>query len=302
MGSSFKGYIAALGATIIWAGNFIVARMFAEALPPCQFNFWRWTIAFVAILPFALPRLHKELPAIGKNFGYLSLMAIVGVTLMNSFIYKAGQTVESLNMALLMPATPIVILLLSRVVYGERFTVKRLAGMCVAMAGILLLISRGDFQKLARLEIAGGDLWTLGCMLSFAVYSLLMRRRSPSITPAVFNAVVFFLGLVYALPLVFAELWLLPPPVFSLPLLGGIIYAGLGCSTAAFWLWTIGIDRIGPVRAGIVYYSLPLFAAIMANLALNEAVTSIQVYGGALIIGGIFVATVSSRSHQRVKG
>lgn len=291
MSEKFTGYAAALLATMVWAGNFIAARALAWEIPPCQFNFWRWAIALAAILPFAMRHLRGDWPAARAHFKYLSIMALLGVTLMNAFVYKAGQTTESLNMALLMPATPVVILVLARIFYGETIPPRRLLGMIVAMAGILVLISRGNWQRLASLEIMSGDLWTLGCMLCFALYSLLMRQRPKDISSSGFNAIVFALGLIYALPMIALEMWFMPLPQFSPALLVGLLYAGLGCSALAFWLWTVGIDRIGPVRAGIVYYSLPLFAAIMAKVVLDENVSPAQIAGGALIIGGIFVAT-----------
>lgn len=295
MRKSGIGYLAALGATIIWAGNFVTARAVADAMPPCQFNFWRWVIAFCAILPFAWRHLRRDLPELRRHFRYVSVMALLGVTLMNAFVYKAGQTTESLNMALLMPATPIVIMVLARMVYGEAISGRRLLGMGIAACGIITLISRGDMHRLATLDFNSGDLWTMGCMLCFALYSLFMRQRPRAVSSLGFNAAVFGLGILYALPMVALEWLWLPLPRVSAGLLTGLAYAGLGCSAIAFWLWTVGIDRIGPVRAGIVYYSLPVFAAIGSMLVLGEAVIPAQVWGGVLIIGGICVATLPGR-------
>lgn len=286
------GYLAALFATIIWAGNFIAARALAWAIPPFQFNFWRWVIAFVAILPFAIPHLKTDLAHCRRHFPYLTLMALLGVTLMNTFVYKAGQTTESLNMALIMPATPAIILILARIVYKEPISAMRMWGMVAAMIGILILISRGDWKTLWNLEVRSGDIWTLGCMLCFALYSLFMRQRPTSITSAGFNVIVFGLGIIYSLPMVAAEMWFDYVPQISASLITGLLYAGVGCSAIAFWLWTVGIDRIGPVAAGIIYYSLPLFAAIMAKVVLDEKVTGSQIFGGVMIIGGIALASV----------
>lgn len=296
------GYIFALLATMVWAGNFVAARALAWEIPPCQFNFWRWVLAFVAIVPFAVPHLREDIAIARKKFGYMSFMAIVGVTLMNAFIYKAGQSTESLNMALLMPATPMVILLLARIVYGEPVTLRRLSGMLVACAGILVVISRGQWQKLAALEFAGGDLWTLGCMGCFATYSLFMRQRPQAISSVGFNFIVFGLGILYALPSVIVEMAYLPLPNFSFALVTGLLYAGLGCSALAFWLWTVGIDHIGPVRAGIIYYTLPIFAAIMGKIVLGEQIWATQVVGGCLIVLGIFTATIPWKGRRPMGG
>ncbi|MBE6441215.1 MAG: DMT family transporter [Desulfovibrio desulfuricans] len=298
MHNSFVGCGAALLATVVWSGNFVAARALYDSIPPWQFNFWRWAVAFAALLPFALRRLPDDWPAVRRHWRYLSLMGILGVTLMNTFIYKAAQSTESLNMALLMPASPVVILLLARVFYGEAIPPRRLLGMLTVLAGALILISRGDWQRMAALRFNPGDVWTLGGMFCFAVYSLLMRRRPQDVSPLGFNVATFGLGLLYALPCTLLEAWLLPLPVVTPALLTGVLYAGLGCSALAFWLWTVGIDRIGPVRAGILYYSLPVFAGAGSVLVLQEQIVPAQIAGGLLIIGGICAATVPL-SHRR---
>lgn len=293
MQQSALGYGSALLATIIWSGNFVVARALADLIPPWQCNFWRWLVALVVLLPFAWRHLARDWPGIKKHWRYLSLMAVLGVTLMNTLIYKAGQTTESLNMALLVPTAPIVILLLSRLIYNEPITPRRLAGVLVVLAGVVILVSRGQWQRLAGLELNSGDFWALGGALCFGLYSLFMRQRGNDISPLGFNAATFGLGLLYALPFTVVEAWLLPAPALSPALVTGILYAGVGCSFLSFWFWTLAVDNIGPVRAGIVYYSLPVFAAVASVLVLGEHVTPAQVAGGLLIIGGILTATLA---------
>lgn len=289
------GYLAALLATVIFAGNFIAARALADNIPPCELNFWRWVTAFLALLPFSLRHLRQDWQIFRREFGYFSLMAILGVTLMNAFIYKAGQTTESLNMALIMPATPAVILVLARIMYNEPINFTRLCGMCIAITGIVFLVCRGDYGKLLQLDFNGGDLWTLAGMFCFAFYSIFMRKRPHDVSSAGFNLLIFGLGLIYCLPCVAFEMYYLPLPTFSWPVISGILYAGLGCSAIAFWLWTVAVDRIGPVTAGVIYYSLPLYAAIMAILILGEEISAAQIIGGCLIIGGIVLATVQPK-------
>lgn len=285
------GYLAALVATFIWAGNFVAARALANAIPPFQFNFWRWVVAFLALLPFAARHLGADWQIAKKHFGYLSIMALLGVTLMNTFVYKAGQSTSSLNMALIMPATPALIMVLARVVYGTPITRGRFAGLLVCLTGILILISGGDWHKFSHLDFAPGDIWTLGCMGCFALYSLFIKSRPREMSSLGFNELIFGLGILYSIPFTLAEMVLLPLPQPGWPLAWGILYAGVGCSAIAFWLWTMGIDRIGPVRAGFIYYSLPIFAAFMAKIVLDEAINSTQIIGGVLITLGIITAT-----------
>lgn len=222
-------------------------------------------------------------------------MSLLGVSLMNTFFYKAGQTTPSLNMALIAPTAPVIILLLSRLVYGEPVTPRRLAGMGVVMLGMVVLVSRGDWQRLAALQFAVGDLWSLGGATSFALYSLLMRSRPDGLSVPGFCAATFGLGSLFCLPAVLAERHFLPPVGWNREVVVGVLYAGVGCSFVSFSLWTRAIACIGPVRAGIVYYSLPVYAALAAWLVLGEDVNPAQAAGGLLIVGGIVTATLQPR-------
>jgi len=290
------GYLAALAATVLWAGNFVVARGIAHEIPPIQLNFWRWTVALVCLLPLALPKLRADLPAIRRHLPYLTVMGLLGVALLNSFIYKAGQTTESLNMALLVPTAPIMIIVLSRIVYSEPITPRRLAGVAVVLLGVLALVSRGEWRHIASVQFLPGDLWALAGAVCFAVYSFLIRKRPAAISIEGFNAAMFLLGLGLMAPFVVWEAMALPGPTWNARVVAGVCYAGVGCSFGAYLLWTKAIASIGPVLAGIVYYTLPLFTAIESVLLLGERVSLVHVLGGALIVSGIMLATVDGRA------
>ncbi len=292
-----QGIFCALFATIIWSGNFIVSRAIAQEIPPLQLNFWRWALAFCCLFPFFLPHWHNDMPIIRKHIKYLSFMGIFGVGVLNPLVYKAGQTTESLNMALLVPTAPIMIMIFSRICYGEPITRRRLCGLVLVLAGVIAVVTRGSLENLLHIRFTSGDFWALGGALSFGLYSLLMRKRPQELSATGFNTATFGLGLLYSLPPVLLEAWLLPLPQINANVIGGIVYAGVGCSFIAFCLWTMAIDRIGAVLSGFVYYTLPLFAAIGSILILNEKLLPAHFWGGLLIISGILTATIPTRQH-----
>jgi drug/metabolite transporter (DMT)-like permease len=295
MSPSLTGLSAALAATVVWAGNFVVARGIAHAIPPIQLNFWRWLLALACLLPWALPRLRADWPLMRRHWRHLAVMGLLGVTLLNAFVYKAGQTTQSLNMALLVPTAPVIIILLSRILYAEPVTWRRLAGMGVVLCGVLTLLSRGDWQHLAAVRFNPGDLWALAGAASFALYSLFVRNRPKGLSLAGYNAATFALGLVFLLPGLAVEAVALPAPALTVPVIAGIAYAGIGCSTIAYILWTRAIAGIGPVLAGMVYYSLPLFTAVESAWLLGEAIAPFHIVGGGMIIAGILFATADRR-------
>lgn len=286
------GYLMALGATVVWSGNFVVARGLAQDIPPIQLNFWRWLVAFVCILPMAWPHLRKEWSVIRQHMGYLSIMGLVGISILNTMVYKGGQTTESLNMALLVPTVPIMIIIFSRIFYAEPITPRRLLGVLIVMSGVLTIISRGEPERLLAVQFAAGDFWALGGAASFAVYSLLIRQRPVDISIDSFSAVTFGLGTLFLIPFVLWEAWVLPLPTLNTAVAIGVLYSGVGCSVIAYMLWAKAIALVGPVRAGFVYYTLPLFTAIASTFVLGEVVTSAHIVGGLCIIAGILVATI----------
>uniref|UniRef100_I2PXB8 DMT(Drug/metabolite transporter) superfamily permease n=1 Tax=Desulfovibrio sp. U5L TaxID=596152 RepID=I2PXB8_9BACT len=291
LSSRTAGILAALAATILWSGNFVAARGIAQAIPPFQLNFWRWLLALACVLPLALPRLRADWPGMRRHWRYLAAIGLVGVTGLNTLVYKAAQTTTSLNMALLVPTAPIMILILSRVFHEEPLTYRRVAGVGVVLLGVLTLFSHGDWQTLVRVRFASGDLIALAGVACFAAYSFFSRYRPKDVSIQGFNAAAFAWGLLFCLPGVLWEAVCLPPPEGSPAVFGSILYVGIGCSFAAYLLWTKAITAIGPVQAGMVYYSLPLFTAVEATLLLGEPIALFHVAGGAFIACGIVIAT-----------
>ena len=289
--SRLAGILTALAATVLWSGNFVAARGIAQDIPPFQLNFWRWFLALVCVLPLALAKFRADRPAMRRNWRYLAFMGLLGVTALNTFVYKAAQTTASLNMALLVPTAPITIIILSRIFHEEPITPRRLAGVAVVLLGVLILFSRGDWQALSRVQFAAGDWWALAGVVCFGVYSFCARYRPRELSLEGFNAATFAWGLLLSLPGVAWEMVALPPPVWNGRVVGGILYVGVACSFAAYLLWTKAIMMIGPVLAGIVYYSLPLFTAVEASLVLGERIAPFHLVGGGCIACGIVLAT-----------
>lgn len=289
--SALTGSLAALGATVIWSGNFVIARGMSEAMPPATLAFCRWTVAFLALLPMALPALIRDRALIRKHIRYLLVTALFGVTVFNTLIYVAGHYTEALNLALISTFIPVFIMLLSRIFLGEPLTWPRLIGLAIAVAGIVLLITRGHPAILLDMRLNVGDLVILFATLLFAAYSILVRRKPAGIGPTTMLGASFGLGLIMLTPWMLTEQALGAPVHLGWPLVGSILYIGLGASLISFWLWNVSLSRIGPTRAGFIYYTLPLFSGLEAAFFLDEPVTWIHAASGALIIGGVFLAT-----------
>ena len=169
------GYLFALLATVVWSGNFVVARGLAGALSPVELSFWRWSIAFLTILPFAGRSLLRSLPLVRGTWGKVILMALLGITCFNTFIYQAGHTTDATNMSLLATASPIVMAAIAHLFLRERLSRFQFFGLCGALCGVIILVSRGRLGTLLGLRFAQGDLGMILSVCLFAGDSLMLR-------------------------------------------------------------------------------------------------------------------------------
>lgn len=288
----FIGFACAITTVILWSGNFVVARGLSESIGPLTLSFWRWFVAVLFLMPFALKPLLKKKAWLKENIGYLSLVSVLGITIFNGLIYYAGQTSSAINLSLIAITFPIFILILSRLFLAEKIGWNKLVGIILVSIGVLLLISKGQVSVLKQLTFVQGDLWMLLAAFIFSVYSMLLKRMPAGIKASEFQLASFILGLVFLVPFYLIELYVLPAQSFDNTALLSILYVGIFSSLVAFILWSKAIAYIGAVNAGMVYYSMPVFSGTLAVLLLGEAVTILHLYSTLFIFLGIILAVV----------
>ncbi|WP_147819301.1 DMT family transporter [Salidesulfovibrio onnuriiensis] len=285
------GVLCALASTMIWSGNFIIARGLNAMTPPVTLAFMRWTVACAAVSLFALPAIRRDWPVLRAHLGYMVVTSLLGVTVFNTLIYVGGRTTVAMNLALISTAFPIFIILLARLFLGEPITLRRVLGVALAVGGITTLVVRGDFMRLVNMTFAVGDMWMLFAAFLFAVYSILIRRKPPELGQTAFLGFTFYCGWLMIIPWMLWEQSSASWPAMNLPVVGSVLYIGLGASLVAYFTWNRAVALIGPSRAGFIYYCLPVFTGTWAWLLLGEPVTLLHAGTGVCILTGIYIAT-----------
>ncbi len=285
-----SGYLFAIGATAFWSGNFIVARGLSESIPPISLAFWRWVVAVVVFLPFALKPLIAEWDALKANLPYLSIVSVLGITIFNTLIYLAGHTTTAINLSLISITFPVFIVILSRIFFGELITVSKGVGIIIVAIGVIVLITKGAPSRLLHLSFAIGDVWMLAAAIIFAIYSILVKHKPEQLSIWAFQLSTFILGLIFLFPFFIWEYATAPPVAFDTKTVGSILYVGVFASLSAFVLWNKAIVAVGPSKAGMIYYTLPLFSGLLAYLFLQEDISMIHFYSALLIVSGILTA------------
>ncbi|MER6337597.1 EamA family transporter [Streptomyces tendae] len=282
------GLALAVLATLVWSGSFVTSRALGDSVPPVQHAFWRWVVALAAVAPFGARRAWRQRELIRRHLGFVALAALLGVTVYNTLVNQAGVTTPAANMGMIMAASPVLMALYERA-GGVRLGVRRVAGLAVACAGVLLLVG-GDGAS-----FSAGDLWMIAAACCFGSYSALLRRRPEGLDGAGFLFTTFLVGTVLLLPAQGVSLAVQggfqPTPGTVWPLL----YVGVASSAVAFFAWNKAISLIGPTRAGVVYYLQPVCVALLSWALLAEPTGWAQAGCMALILGGVVLGAGARR-------
>ena len=294
----YRGGLLAVLATIIWSGNFIVARGVIKEIPPVSLAFYRWLVATVIIAPFAFKQFSREKEIFISNWKYIFWISLFGITIYNTLIYIAGKTLPAVNLALIgTTSSPVMSIILAAIFLKESIKPLRIAGLAICIVGILLLLSKGSWQNLVHFHFSSGDWWILLAALTFAVYNILVRKKPAGISPLSFLFVTFSLGTLLLFPAFIWETTLAEPIVWSPSLIMVLLYLGIGNSVLSFLFWNAAIGRLGAGRTALFGNLIPIFSSIEAVLILGEKITSIHIESGVLVIGGLVIANLKKSNN-----
>lgn len=292
--NNLQGIALAVLATLIWSGNFIVARAVYKEISPTQLAFYRWATATLLLFPFALKVCIAEWPQLKKHLPYLFWISLTGISLFNTFVYIAGHYTSAINLALIgTTSSPVFANILARIFLKEKFGIAKISGMLICIAGILVLLSKGNFQNLLNLHFSEGDAWVLLAALSFAIYNILVRKKPPVISPLNLLFSSFLLGTLLLLPFFLLEVDAGKHVTWDLPLTGVILYLGLGASIISFFIWNKSIQILGAGRTALFGNLIPIFSSLEAVIILHEQFSIVHIGSMVIVLAGLIIANKS---------
>jgi len=281
---------------LLWAGNAVVGRLVAGMVSPMMLNLLRWSIALVVLLPLAAPVLRpgSALWPSWQRFAVLSVLAIGGY---NALLYLSLNTSTPINVTLVGSISPVFMLLIGRIFFGNAISPKQWLGAVLSIFGVLLVLSRGQLDVLLQVRLVPGDIYMLLASAGWAYYSWMLVhptsepfaiRRSWS---AFLLAQIAF-GLVWSSLFAGAEWALgLGRLTLSWPLAAALLFIAMGPALLAYRSWGAGVARAGPSVAGFFMNLTPLFTAILSSLFLGEPPHAYHALAFVLIVGGIVVSS-----------
>jgi drug/metabolite transporter (DMT)-like permease len=223
-------------------------------------------------------------------------LGLLGVGCYNGLQYLALKTSTPINVTLVAASTPVFMLLIGRIGFGQRISGRQWVGAALSIAGVLLVLCRGQWAVLVQFHLVPGDVYVLLATLAWAYYSWLLSVPvdPPSIRGdwAAFLMAQMVFGLGWSGLFASGE-WALTDAhiVWGWPMVVALLYIAIGPAILAYRSWGIGVQRVGPAVAGFFANLTPLFAALMSAAFLGEAPQGFHAAAFALIVGGIVVSS-----------
>jgi drug/metabolite transporter (DMT)-like permease len=285
----------------LFAANLVVARWAQGiAIPPVFLAFGRWALAFMILMPSAGTRMWALRGTLRASWPRILLLAALGMGLSVAPQYIGVRHTGAANVAIILAACPALVTLIERLVWKAPLGRRQAWGLTLAIAGVLVVLSKGELMALSQLEFGRGDLWVVLAAVGWSLYTVFNKRLPLPPLPGT----VKLAALIGGGALVLAPFAALEAVRGDLPPFGdGRLYVALAFlaivpSLGAYFCFDRLVAVAGPARASMTMYLIPLFATLAAWPLLGEAPHLYHVAG----FGMILVAVALSSSRRRVSG
>jgi drug/metabolite transporter (DMT)-like permease len=281
-------------AVVAWGASFIATKVALRDASPVMIVWTRFLMG-VVILGAAVIARRQLTPVPVRDLGRFAVLGFLGITFHQWLQSNGLVTAQASTTAWIIASTPVFIAILGAAVLRERLPPIGIVGIALAAAGVLLVVTRGDFAQLARGQFgAPGDWLILLSAPNWAVFSVLSRRVLRGHPPARMMFYVMTIGWLFT-----SALLLIDPASHALPRFTregwvAVAFLGVACSGFAYIFWYDALEALPASQAGAFLYLEPLVAVVVAAVVLGESMGIASLLGGAIILLGVWLVSRAS--------
>jgi len=279
-------YLLILLAIIFWGTSFVATKTVLHEIKPVTIIILRLILASILLTIIAFSTRRKFSLNL-KSHGWIFILALVAV--FHLWIQVTGlQYTSASNTGWIIGTAPIFMAILGLIFYKEKVSLLQLAGIFIALIGLLMLIGKGDITNIGLIENKG-DLLVLGSAFTWGVYSMVNKKISLSYSPLMTILYLFLMMAVIIIPFNLNSETI--DSVIDLSLIGWmwIFFLGIFCSGIAYVIWAQALRDMESAKVGAFLYFEPLVTVIAAWFFLREDITLLMIFSGLLITAGVFI-------------
>jgi drug/metabolite transporter (DMT)-like permease len=286
---SFAGLFAGLGAASIWGGMYVVSKVVLEVIPPFSLLTIRLIMGALA-LGFVL-YFRKNNPVFTTQQFWASLLVgFVGYGISLGFQFVGTKLSTASNGSLVTSATPAFVLLFAPLLLGEKATTRRIFALLVSTLGVVAVIDPRNAELSPSLF--WGNMSLLAAALTWALYSVLVRKVSKSIDLLTSSTVMLLGGLPSSIAFGVWESQTQGIGEITVGIVGGLLFLGIISTAVAMFLWNYAFAELPAAVASLTFFAQPVVGTLLGWFFLAEKITPLFLAGGILISIGILIATL----------
>jgi drug/metabolite transporter (DMT)-like permease len=284
-------YVRLITVPAIWGGTFVAGKIVVASLTPLMGSFARYVVACIALLVAAVV-LEGGLPRLtARQWLATFVLGLFGVFAYNLFFMGALTRLPASRAALIIALNPAITIAMSAVVLGERLSARRWAGVALALFGVAVVVSRGDFGSFASGGIGAGELYMFAAVTSWAVYTIFGRKVLGGLSPLAATNYAALWGTVLLGVVAAPHFDTLHPSQFDLGLILPLLYLGVLGTALAFVWYYMSVKKVGASSTSIFNNLVPVFGVAISVLVLGEALLPSMLIGGAIAIAGVMMVS-----------
>ncbi|QCI68206.1 DMT family transporter [Phreatobacter stygius] len=288
-----RAYLLLLVMPLFFSSNLVIARGIGDAVPPFTLALLRWVVAVLILLPFTWSALIAHRLALKASWRRIAVLGFLGMWVCGALVYIALGATTATNGTLIYTTSPVIVLLIETLVFRKALSPWRLVGVVLALAGVAVIVLKGDLGALLKLEFNLGDLGIAAAAAGWAIYSVVLKDQKLARLPtlALFAAIAIA-GVITLVPFALWETLGRGGLPATPGAWGAVIALALFSAVGAFSLYQYGVKMVGPTITSCFLYLLPLYGVGMAVIFLGESLHSYHFAGMALVLVGLVAATV----------
>jgi len=273
--------------SLLWGGNFVVAKTLVAHASPMTLTLVRWLIAVIVLLPLVWWKEKRLVPAKAALVP-LCLMGITGVALFNIFQFLALERTTSTNAGLISTMNTMSIALFSFAFLKEKINGLQLLAMVLSLIGVFLVLSKGDWQLLWHFQLNTGDLWMVAAVCVWGLYSVCSKWAMQTTSPLMATLYAGLFGVLILVPFTITDFTF---SEIDSSFILSLLYTGVISTVVCMVFWNIGVQQLGATTSGIFLNFNPIFTALLAFLFIGEQLSWLQGIGGIIVILGCYLFT-----------
>ncbi len=284
-----EAYALLLLTSVVWAGNFMAAKLALAVVGPITLTALRATLATVVLVWYVRLTQHGWVVG-GGDLRPFVILAVTGLVSNTTLWYYGMARTLAVNAAIVGATGPIWVSILSALWLKERLSSANLAGMALSSLGVILTVTRGSLRAILDLDLYPGDFFIIAGQAIWAVYSVYARQVARQYTPTIVTTGSYIVSALLLIPLSLIERPWTALPHVTLTTVLAIAYAAFVVTLSHIWFYW-GMRVVSAPVASLTVNLMPFEVIALSWLFLDEPVTWVHLAGALVVIAGVVLAT-----------